>query len=141
VLVGGIDKYRRLGRLMLGSALATAIAVIVFAMAADAGLFVAGLAITLVASLMSSVFMITSMTVLQLAVPDFLRGRVMGIHTIGYSLMSLGGLFIGALAEVLDASMAVLLGNLVYLGFIILIWFRRPNIRRLDGHALDARVD
>ncbi|MDA1073507.1 MAG: MFS transporter [Proteobacteria bacterium] len=141
LLVGGINKYRRLGTLMLGSAVATAIAVIAFAMTADAGLFVAGLSITLIASLMSSVFMITSMTVLQLAVPDALRGRVMGIHTIGYSLMSLGGLFIGALAEVLDAGMAVLLGNLIYLSFIILIWFRRPNIRRLDGQALETRVE
>ena len=31
--------------------------------------------------------------------PDELRGRVMGIHTIGFSLPPLGGLWLGATSE------------------------------------------
>ena len=36
---------------------------------------------------------------MQLEVPDALRGRVMGVHSITYSLMPLGGLLLGAIAN------------------------------------------
>jgi len=78
------------------------------------------------------------MTVLQLSVPDSLRGRVMGIHTIGYSLMPLGGLFIGTLAERLGAVAAVMVGGGIYLAAIALVWARIRVVRNLDGRALEA---
>ncbi|HCK76557.1 MAG TPA: MFS transporter, partial [Gammaproteobacteria bacterium] len=57
-----------------------------------------------------SFFLISSMTVMQLAVPDTLRGRVMGIHSITFSLIALGGLVLGPLAELVSAPVAVLVG-------------------------------
>ena len=80
--------------------------------------------------------MITSMTVLQLSVPDMLRGRVMGIHTIGYSLIPLGGLFVGALTEELGAAAAVLAGCTVYLLVIAALWLGGREVRGLSGDAL-----
>jgi hypothetical protein len=78
------------------------------------------------------------MSVMQLSVPDALRGRVMGIHAMGFSLMPLGGLFIGALAETLGAPGAVMLGSSAYLLSILAVTASQPFIRRLSGHELGA---
>ena len=56
--------------------------------------------------LSNSVFMVGSMSLLQMKVPDNLRGRVMGIHTITFSLMSAGALFLGLIAELLSSSIS-----------------------------------
>ena len=76
------------------------------------------------------------MTVLQLSVPDRLRGRVMGIHSMGFSLMAAGALLLGALAERLGAAPAVWLACTVYLAGILFVGLRQPVIRNLNGQAL-----
>ena len=93
------------------------------------------LALAFAASLFSSVYMVTSMTVMQLAVPDHIRGRVMGIHTIGFSLIPLGGLFLGTLAETSNASLSVVIGNGIYLVFLLFM-VGQPSVRRIDGRRL-----
>lgn len=138
LLVGGVQKYRQLGILMLAGAAVSALALIAFAAAANAGSFTLALALTFAASVFASVFMISSMTVMQLEVPDNLRGRVMGIHTIGFSLMPLGGLFIGTLAETSDASTALIIGSSIYLVGIVAVWILAPVVRELDGGNLSS---
>lgn len=137
LLIGSIHRFRRLGALMLAGAGTSVLMVTAFALAARAGWFSVALGFVLLTAISATVFMITSMTVLQLSVPDALRGRVMGIHTIGYSLMPLGGLFIGTLAERLGADVAVMVGSGIYLGAILLVWLRVRVVRNLDGHALE----
>jgi hypothetical protein len=72
---------------------------------------------------------------MQLSVPDRMRGRVMGIHTIGFSLIPLGGLFLGTLAESTGASISVIVGNGLYFAFLLFI-VGQHSIRRLDGRRL-----
>jgi hypothetical protein len=107
-----------------------------FALFAAAGWFYPALLMTFIASVFASVFMISSMTVLQLVVPDELRGRVMGIHTIGFSLMPLGGLFLGVLAEATSAAHAVLVGSSIFMLGIVGVGLVATSIRTLDGTAL-----
>jgi len=87
-----------------------------------------------------SFFMISSMTVMQLAVPDALRGRVMGIHSITFSLIPLGGLVLGPLAEIVSAPVAVLSGATVVLLSIVgfSICFRR--LWSLNGRERGLRI-
>lgn len=142
LLIGGVNRHRRLGRVMLGGAALAALMAMVFASLAEAGWFPLALLAVVLGSLFTSVFMISSMTVLQLSVPDQLRGRVMGIHTMGFSLMPLGGLLLGALAERLGAAPAVWIGSGIYLAVVVWIAAARPLIRRLDGKAVsDAHAD
>jgi MFS family permease len=137
LLMGGIQRYRHLGALMLGSAGLAALLAMTFAAPGAGGWFAAALLAVFVAALFASVFMISSMTVLQLSVPDRLRGRVMGIHTMGFSLMPLGGLLLGALAERLGAAPAVWIGCAVYLAVVALIAVRKPLIRgQLNGQEI-----
>jgi len=76
------------------------------------------------------------MTVLQLSVPDRLRGRVMGIHSMGFSLMPLGALLLGALADLFTATIAVVLSASIYLLAAGSVSVRHELIRRLDGTRL-----
>jgi len=136
LLIGGVHQYRRLGRLMLAAAAIAATLTMLFAGAALTGIFSLALIIALAAAIFASAFNITSMTVLQLSVPDRLRGRVMGIHSMGFSLMPLGALLLGALAERLGASAAVWIACAIYLAAIGFVHARQPIIRDLDGQAL-----
>jgi MFS family permease len=136
LLMGGIHRYRRLGALMLGGAALGAVTVMAFASLAAAGWFYAALVAVFAAAVFVSVFMISSMTVMQLSVPERLRGRVMGIHTMGFSLMPLGGLWLGAMAEQVGAAPAVWLGCGVYLAVLAWIAVAKPGIRRLDGRFI-----
>lgn len=136
LLLGGIERFRRLGAIMLGAAGLAALTAMAFSALASGGAFYAALVMVFVAALFASVFMVSSMTVLQLAVPDRLRGRVMGIHTMGFSMIPLGGLLLGALAEQLGAGAAVWIGSGVYLLVVIWVTVNQPHIRRLDGHTL-----
>ena len=135
LLVGGMEKFEKLGRVMLGGAAMAILTMMLFAWAAHAGWYLPTLALAFVTALFASVYIVTSMTVMQLSVPDRMRGRVMGIHTIGFSLIPLGGLFLGTLAETTGASIAVLAGNGIYLAFLLFI-VGQGSIRRLDGRRL-----
>lgn len=136
LLVGGVQSRRHLGRMLLGGASLGAITTAAFAALATTGVFVLALGAVFLAAAFASVFMISSMSVMQLAVPDELRGRVMGIHAMGFSLMPLGGLFVGALAEAAGPSAAVILGSSVYLICIIWVALSRPVVSRLDGRDI-----
>ncbi len=136
LLIGGVQKHRNLGGIMLGCAALSVACLLGFAAAARLGAFYPALGFVFLSATFASVFMITSMTVLQLTVPDSLRGRVMGIHTMGYSLVPLGGLFLGAIAESIGASLAVVVGSSIYLLTIGYVYLQRDDIRQLDGQTV-----
>lgn len=136
LLIGGVHRYRRLGLMMLCSAALAALLTMSFAAIAAYGTFPFALLVAFLAAVSVSGFMISSMTVLQLAVPDQLRGRVMGIHSMGFSLMPLGALLLGALAERMGAAPAVWLVCTVYLLAVLGVGLRQRVIRELNGPAL-----
>ncbi|XOV88161.1 MAG: MFS transporter [Pseudomonadota bacterium] len=139
VLVGSFQSSRQLGNIIFASAALAGVCIYGFCLATHlaATLPLAyALAMTSVfaAAVFSSVFMICSMTALQLQVPDELRGRVMGFHGITYSLMPLGGLAAGALATLMSAPMAVAIGISVYLLILGLLVVTQHQVRQLSGN-------
>ena len=140
LLIGSVHRHGQLGRVMLGAAACAALMTLIFASLTLAGWFWAAFTAALLVAVCASGFNISSMTVLQLTVPDRLRGRVMGVHSMSFSLMPLGGLFLGALAERLGASAAVMVACGLYLAGIAFVAARAPMIRRLDGSQLTARA-
>ena len=129
LLIGSLAPHRPIGQYMFLGAACSVVALAGFVLAAEANWFGGALLMVFLAAACSSVYMIISMTILQMRVPDELRGRVMGIHTIGYSLVPLGGLFLGALAEQTGAGSAVLYGGAVYLTVLVVVWTTRENLR------------
>ena len=138
LVMGGAQHQVHLGRVLLASAALSAVALFVFCAFASAGWFVGTLVMSFATSAFASVFLVGSMTVMQLTVPDRLRGRVMGIHTIGFSLSPLGGLLLGALTELFGAPTAVTIGSSVYLLCILWLGLAIRTLRSLDGRALSA---
>lgn len=141
LLIGGVHRQQQLGALMLGAAALAALTAMGFAALSEFGSLLLALPAVFVAALFASVFMVSSMTVMQLKVPDALRGRVMGIHTMGFSLAPLGGLLLGALAERLGAAPAVWVGSGIYLAVVVWTWQRARVVRHLDGRQLEERAE
>ncbi|GIT60074.1 MAG: hypothetical protein Ct9H300mP19_20220 [Dehalococcoidia bacterium] len=71
-------------------------------------LFMGGLA--------NTIFFVVAMTVLQLRVPEHMGGRVMGIYTITFSFIPLGGVWVECCIH-LRERIAVALGALILLRF------------------------
>lgn len=138
VVAGTLHDTRHLGWFILGAALAAAVALLGFAGAVDGGSFVLALVAVALAAAFNSVFMISSMTVLQLEVPENLRGRVMGIHGITYSLPPLGGLALGAIATQTGAPAAVAIGVTMFAAVVVSVLVGQPKIRRIPGPGADG---
>ena len=77
----------------------------------------------------NSISQITNLTILQSAVPEELRGRVMGVFSLTYSLIPLGGLQVGLLAEELGAPTAVAIGGAITVVFAIALALRASFAR------------
>jgi sugar phosphate permease len=78
-----------------------------------------------------SVYLATNNTLVQLTVPDELRGRVMSVYVTAWGLMPLGALPQGVLADWYGApNVAIGTGLLSFL-FVILAASRAPALRRL----------
>ena len=88
VLSFRLQRIAGLGPMMLTASLGSSLFVFLFAWSP---IYPLSVALTFCAGVTNSIFLITSMTVMQLRVPEELRGRVMGIHAITFSLISLGG--------------------------------------------------
>ena len=134
-VVGKLQGGRHTGIVMLAGSLLFSLCVVGFAFAPGFGL---ALGTLFVAGFFSSFFMITSMSVLQLRVPDRLRGRVMGMHGITFSLIPLGGLLGGAVAEVYDERVAVGLGAVILIAIVLVVFVFASHVRGLDGRRLAA---
>ena len=98
--------------------------------------YLSSMALLLVAGIFNSVFFINSMTALQMKVPDHLRGRVMGIHGITFSLIPLGGLFGGAIADTWDVRIAIAVGAIVLAVIVTAVAATQREVRELDGNRL-----
>ena len=71
--------------------------------------------------------------IIQMEVPDHLRGRVMSIYTLVFQgLMPLGSLIAGAAAAQFSEPVTVLAGCGLLLLFAVVTWLVRPDLRRME---------
>ena len=78
-------------------------------------------------------FMATTNTMLQLIVPDELRGRVMSLYMLDRGLMPAGALFAGITAHFIGAPATVsMMGAIVIVLAMVVAW-RVPLIRKLES--------
>ena len=138
--VASLQRSPWLGRLMFGSLGGAVVALLAFAacvafFSGRAAGYPLALGCSMVAATCTSMFLVSSMTVMQLSVPDRLRGRVMGLHSICFSLIPLGGLLGGAVANAASPPFAAAL-NAAVLGIVVLAAAAtQPAVRRLGGGA------
>jgi MFS family permease len=87
----------------------------------------------LMSGMCDGVSVVTRSTILQLATPDHMRGRVSSINGIFIgSSNELGAFYGGSMARLLGLVPAVVLGGFVTLGVVGVTSWKAPQLRRLD---------
>jgi MFS family permease len=81
------------------------------------GSFALALALMFVMGVCNTVYTTSIQSSLQMLVPDGMRGRVMGFYGMTYNIMPLGGMLMGALADVITAPLAIAVGGLAVAAF------------------------
>lgn len=128
------QRSRHIGKIMLGGTLIFSLLVPAFAYSPNYG---TALATVYLIGVFNSIFLISSMTSLQLRVPPQLRGRVMGIYVITFSLIPLGGLMGGLIAEALDERAAVAISGSILTLIVLFVFITQREVRNLSGAELE----
>ena len=130
LLVGRIRANKKLGFIMIGGSVIFSISLAAFAYSTN---FFLALFYLYIAGLANTIFFVVAMTVLQLRVPERIRGRVMGVYTITFSLIPLGAVMGGVFATAYDERIAVVIGASILAGIFLIVGLSQPMIRNLDG--------
>ena len=123
------------GLLIMGSGILSGIAISAFAVTAE---FVRSLplamALMLTIGVFNSLFTTTTQSSLQMMVPDYIRGRVMGFYGMTYNIRPLGGMQAGALANIgaIGAPFAIAIGGMAVVAFAIGSALVNKNVRNLS---------
>ena len=133
-VVGRIRNRSDIGYIMLVGSMVFAGAVIAFAFARS---FYVSIGFLFIGGLANTIFFVVAMTVLQLRVPEHMRGRVMGIYTITFSFIPLGGAMGGVIASIYDERIAVALGAVILASIFLMVGITQPVIRNLNGTNLE----
>ncbi|MSQ40175.1 MAG: MFS transporter [Dehalococcoidia bacterium] len=132
----GLGSFQYKGWLLLGGAVLFGAFLMLFALASQVLVFFPlALVLLFLAGISTSLYMISVMTTLQTMVPDHLRGRVMGIYGMTYSLMPLGAMQGGAIAQYAGAPFAVGLGGAAVLLFALGMAIGNRQVRQLGRQA------
>lgn len=136
-LTGWVSRVRYRGRAVLGAVLVWGLAITGFGLATFSLPLALGLlAIAGAADMYSAVF---RGTIIQLATPDELRGRLSAMHL----MVVTGGPRIGdleatAVAAAVSAPFSAWTGGLLCVLGVFLVAWRFPQLAAYDGHAADA---
>ncbi len=131
-----MGNSQRKGWLLLAGAVLFGVSLILFAVSnAVAPSMPISLTLLFLAGGFTSMYMIVLMTTLQTLVPDELRGRVMGIYGMTWSLMPLGAMQAGLIAEYTSAPFAVGLGGAAVILFAVGMAIGSRQVRTLGARA------
>ena len=94
--------------------------------------FPLALVVLVLVGIFQMLFLASTATILQMMVPDELRGRVLSLYMLDRGFMPLGALFAGATAHFIGAPLTVaIMGAIVILLTLVVAWFV-PAIRTLE---------
>jgi len=102
------QRMLRPGMVMLAAAACMGVALMMFSRSPGIGVAIPMLALD---GFCSTFYLTHVTTIIQQAVPDQLRGRVLSLYSLCWNLLPLGGLLAGVLAAAVDARFAVLVGG------------------------------
>lgn len=128
------ESPRRL-KIMMSSMFAFAGTLFLFALSPW---FLLALPLVLIADIFASVFTTMNNTVVQLLIPDAVRGRVMALMMMTFGLTPLGTLPVSVVAEAFGAPFAVASASVVTVLLSLLIFILSKSIRDLDRISEEA---
>ena len=135
-LIASIARFENRGRLILGTFLALGACLVLLGLQRE---LVGAVVLLLALGILQQLFLGSLTVTLQLAAPDRLRGRIMGIQSVIFMGGGpLGVLAIGTLGTFIGVSTAILVGGLAVAIVAIVVGLRVPVIRELRGRAAPA---
>lgn len=114
IIISALGDIRRKGLMITLSALLFGSFIIAFGLS---NWYWLSLILLFFAGLVNAFYTISVMTTLQILVPDRLRGRVMGIYALTWSIGPLSAMQAGAIAIVIGAQGAVAIGGIVIVAY------------------------
>ena len=129
ILASIVNRLRRQGMFLVGSIIVLGFFLILFSQIKS---FPIALICLVFAGLFQMFFLASTNTLLQLIVPDELRGRVMSLYMLDRGFMPAGALFAGVSAHFIGApSTVATMGAIVIVLALIVAW-RVPALRVLE---------
>jgi len=129
ILASVANRLRRQGLFLVGSIIILGLFLILFSQIKS---FPIALISLVVVGLFQMFFLASTNTLLQLIVPDHLRGRVMSLYMLDRGFMPAGALFAGITAHFVGApSTVATMGAIVIVLALIVAW-RVPALRQIE---------
>ena len=127
IVIASLGRFEHRGRLQLVSLFLLSISLIAFAF--SSALLLALFCLVL-AGFFEMIFLVTNQTLLQLSIPDHLRGRVTAVVNLSYAIMPLGSLLAGAGSDLLGGPkvITIILAGIAA-GIAVLIYLFSPTVR------------
>ena len=105
------------------------------------GSFALAMALMFIIGVFTSMSNTSLQSAMQMAVPDDLRGRVMGFYGMTYNIRPLGGMQAGALAGLMTTPWAIAVGGLAMASFAIGPVLISRKVRHLDVAIQEAAIE
>jgi MFS family permease len=125
-VTASLGQLERRGLVQIAALLLLSLSLIAFALSSD--LWVALLFLVL-AGFFEMIYLTTNQTLLQLSIPDALRGRVTGIVSLSAGLMPVGALIAGVGADLVGPRMITILLSGCAAAIAVVVFFASPTIR------------
>ena len=124
------NRIKRQGRFLVGSIFVLGAAIILFS---QITWFPLALATLVIVGIFQMFFLASTATMLQMIVPDELRGRVLSLYMLDRGFMPLGALFAGTSAHFIGAPRTVAIMGTIVIVLTALVAWRIPAIRQLES--------
>ncbi len=124
------NRIKRQGRFLVGSIFVLGAAIILFS---QITWFPLALVMLVIVGIFQMFFLASTATMLQMIVPDELRGRVLSLYMLDRGFMPLGALFAGTSAHFIGAPTTVAIMGAIVIVLTALVAWRIPVIRQLES--------
>ncbi|MBM3947497.1 MAG: MFS transporter [SAR202 cluster bacterium] len=128
LFAASMGRFERRGLVLIVALLAASLSLLGFSFATSVAV---ALPFLVLAGFTEMVYMATTQTVMQLSIPDHMRGRVTSLFMLNMGLMPLGALVFGALSDVFGAPAVVTAVSSAAAGLTVAIYAFSPRIRNL----------
>ena len=132
VIIGNMKDRHPLGLAILVGAVLYGLGLVLFAFTANLKMYLASMGILVFVGVSHSLYITGGIAAIQSLVPDQLRGRIMGLYGVTWSLGPLSLAFGGPVSDVLSPSWAVAIGAVIIVAVALLVWVLSPQMRRLS---------
>jgi MFS family permease len=137
LVTASLGTFERRSVVQMGSLFISASALLAFAFAPNTYVAVP---LLFLCGLTQMIFIPTNQTLIQLSVPEEMRGRITTILQVGMLLMPVGMMVAGALADAIGTRTIVGISSATAVVLTVLVWSVSPTIRNIRLSALESRA-